>query len=275
MVDFKILNGKNIVFIGGGNMARAIVEGLLSAKASFGLDLTVGVSDKNTHKRDEFAKKGVLVADPQNAHTLIAGADVVVLCVKPQVAKEVAPSLLPYLFDKLILSVMAGIGVDKLSRYFGSHKIVRAMPNLPASVGHGATGLFANVGDDDKMLAQLIMASVGLTVWVDDEDKLHAVTAVAGSAPAYFFYILEAMIDKARQMGLDADDAKRLAVASMIGAGHLANTHDVVALRQQVTSKGGTTAMAIEVFDQKEMSNIIGTAMQACYDRSDELGKLF
>lgn len=277
MANFDTLNGKTVVFIGGGNMARAIVQGLLSAKNTFGLDLTVGVSDKNAPKRDEFAKQGVLVATPDNAHTLIACADVVVLCVKPQVAKDVALTLLPHVGDKLILSVMAGIGVDKLTDYLHSSRIVRAMPNLPASIGKGATGLYANVSDDDKALADVIMASVGLTVWVDDETKLHAVTAVAGSAPAYFFYVLEAMTDKAIQMGLDPDDAKRLAVASMIGAGELVNasTESPATLREQVTSKGGTTAMAIQTFNNEGVNVAFGKAMQACYERSVELGQLF
>lgn len=276
-VNFKHLNGKNIVFIGGGNMARAIVQGLLNAKQTYELDLSVGVSDKNAPKREAFAVQGVAVASPESAHTLIAHADVVVLAFKPQVAKEVAPSLAPHLADKLVLSVMAGIGVDKLSEYFGTSRIVRAMPNLPASIGKGATGLYANVSETDKALAQAVMASTGLTVWVDDEAKLHAVTAVAGSAPAYFFYVLEAMIEKACQMGLDADDAKRLAVASMIGAGELVNASadSPATLREQVTSKGGTTAMAIQTFNEEGVNIAFGKAMQACYERSAELGQLF
>lgn len=273
MNNFQSLQGKTIVFIGGGNMARAIIMGLLSAKQRHHLDLTVGVSDHNDEKLADFAKLGVLTATPDTAHELIKMADVVVLAVKPQVIVEVAPSLAPYLGDKLVLSVLAGVSVAKLSGLLGTSNIVRTMPNLPASIGAGATGLFAGVSDDQKAIATAIMASSGITVWVQQEELLHAVTAVAGSAPAYFFYVMEHMVEQAVSMGLSADDAKLLASQSLIGAGLLAKEGDPATLRTQVTSKGGTTAQALAVLGETEVGKSFAKAMQACADRSRELGQ--
>lgn len=276
MTDFQALNGKSIVFIGGGNMAKAIIYGLLNAKTVHNLTLTVGVSDKHDEKLAEFAKQGVLTATPDTAHGLIEGADVVVLAVKPQVLAEVAPTLAPYVADKLVLSVLAGVSVHALSCALGTASVVRAMPNLPASVGQGATGLYApaDIDETSRALCEAVMASCGVAVWVADEDKLHAVTAVSGSAPAYFFYVLEHMTAEAVAMGLSAKVAHELAVQSMIGAGMLAKTGNPTALREAVTSKGGTTAQAIDSFNRDGVGDAFGRAMRACYERSVELGKL-
>lgn len=276
MTDFQALNGKSIVFIGGGNMAKAIIHGLLNAKTNHNLALTIGVSDKHDEKLAEFAKQGVLTATPETAHGLIEGADVVVLAVKPQVLAEVAPTLAPYVADKLVLSVLAGVSVDALSCALGTASVVRAMPNLPASIGQGATGLYASADIDEgsRALCEAVMASCGVAVWVADEDKLHAVTAVSGSAPAYFFYVLEHMTAQAVAMGLSDKVAHELAVQSMIGAGELAKTGNPTALREAVTSKGGTTAQAIDSLNRDDVGGAFGRAMRACYERSVELGKL-
>lgn len=288
MSDFSILQGKSIVFIGGGNMAGAILSGLITANTQHALELTLGVSDRNKSKLTAFATQGIQTTYPDTAHTLIDIADVVVLAVKPQVFANVAPTLAPYIADKLILSVMAGISTTKLTKDLmqglppktpqsDTLRLVRSMPNLPASIGMGATGLYASdaINNTDKMICDAIMASIGVTMWTENEDELHAVTAVAGSAPAYFFYILQAMIDKAAQMGLDESAAKSLAIATMSGAAALAKTGDIPTLCQQVTSRGGTTAAALQVLTEHDVANTIGQAMQACAKRSAELGELF
>lgn len=276
MHQAHILAGKNIVFIGGGNMASAIIEGLLSLKNAHALNLTLAVSDKNPQKLEVFASKGLDIATPDIAHTLIQRADVVVLAVKPQAMNEIHPMLAPHLKNKLIISVMAGIPTTRLQSWFKSSPIIRTMPNLPACIGDGATGLFADdtISQPHKDIAHAIMSSVGMSAWVAHEDDLHAITAVAGSAPAYFFYVLEAMVDKAVLMGLDKNTAQQMACMSMIGAGRLAmHSDDIANLRQQVTSKGGTTAQALEVLMQHHIQGAFKDAMDACAKRSIELGQ--
>lgn len=277
MTDYHVLHNKTAAFIGGGNMAGAMIDGLLTAKRCHNLSLSIGVSDKNADKRDRFASQGVLTATPDTAHQLMTQADMVVLAVKPQVLMEVAPSLAPHLADKLVLSVLAGVPCATLQRVLGCGRVVRAMPNLPSALGAGATGLYADQGVSslDKDMCEMVMTSCGVAVWVDDETKLHAVTAVAGSAPAYFFYVLEHMIAQAMTMGLTADDAHRLAVQSMVGAGLLAKDANPQALRMSVMSKGGTTAQAISSLERDDVGGAFGRAMMACYDRSIELGELF
>lgn len=272
MQNFDVLNHKTIVFIGGGNMASAIISGLLDAKHTHQLSLTLGVSDTDSNKLNTFAKQGVLTSLASDAQALIEQADVVVLAIKPQILADIAPTIAPFLHDKLVLSILAGVSTQTLSQALNTQNIVRAMPNLPASIGMGATGLFSHLTDTPKQLAEQIMQSCGITMWVNDEALLHAVTAVAGSAPAYFFYVLEHMVAQGVNMGLQADDAKALASQSMIGAGMLAKTADPVTLRSQVTSKGGTTAVAISVLQAQDVGSSFALAMQACAKRSQELG---
>ena len=272
------LNQKNIAFIGGGNMAGAIIDGLLKLKAAQNLSITILVSDADEAKQAAFNKKGVMAVAPSDAEQIIRPADVVVLAVKPQVMAAVAADIAPYLDNQLVLSIAAGLSVDKLISMLGGYtQIVRCMPNLPASVGAGASGLFADkhaVDDAACQMADSIMQASGITAWVDDEALLHAVTAVAGSAPAYFFYVLEHMTAKAVQMGLDKQTAHALAVQSLVGAGLLAKAGDPATLREQVTSKGGTTAAALDSLMADEVGVSFAKAMQACSDRSIELGKL-
>lgn len=270
----NVMNHKKIVFIGGGNMANAIIDGLLKVKHATGLDFEICVSDRNEPKRQSFIAKGVQAIGPDEAWTVVADADVVVLSVKPQVMKEVCQIIAPHLSTQLVLSVAAGLSVEALQNMLNGYtKIVRSMPNLPSAIGLGATGLFAHhLNDDDKAIVNAIMSASGLVVWLDDENLMHAVTAVAGSAPAYFFYILENMIEKAIQMGLDKDSAKALAIQSLIGAGELAKNAEPATLRAQVTSKGGTTAAALAAFDEKGLAGAIQDGMDACAYRSRELG---
>lgn len=272
--DFGVLNGKTIAFIGGGNMAGAIIDGLLKAKAEQGVAVSLAVSDTDVDKQAQFTAKGVRAVSPESADSIITGADVVVLAVKPQVMRAVAASVAPHLSGQLVLSIAAGLSVATLSEMLGGYgNIVRCMPNLPASKGLGASGLFADgVADDERAMAEKIMQASGITAWVADENLLHAVTAVAGSAPAYFFYVLENMIAKAVEMGLSPRDAHALAVQSLSGAGALAIDQDPATLREQVTSKGGTTAAALESLYSDDVGAAFARAMQACSDRSVELG---
>lgn len=245
----------------------------MEARTAQNISLTIGVSDPVQENLDNFAKKGIKTSLPENVSELMNTADIVVLAVKPQVMAQACQPLQPLLKDKLVISIAAGLGLDKLMTMMGTSRIVRVMPNLPATVGLGASGLYATVCDDDKALATAVMAASGVAIWVDDEDSLHTVTAVAGSAPAYFFYVLENMIAKAVAFGLDEKSAKVLAVQTMAGAAKMAVTGDPAILRSQVTSKGGTTHAAISYFEQQGVGEEIKNAMQACYDRSVELGK--
>lgn len=265
-----LLADKSVVFVGGGNMAGALLDGLLQAQSGAKL----GVIDKHADKLALFAKQGVATALPEEAEALLAKADVVVLAVKPQVLAEVCASIFQHLTDKLIISVAAGISLAQIQTMTGTDNIVRVMPNLPATVGYGASGMFADsaVSDENKTLADSIMCASGMTVWVADEAQLHTVTAVAGSAPAYFFYMLEAMIDKATAMGLDGEAAKALAAQTMQGAALMAKEHDPASLRAKVTSKGGTTHAAITSLEHADFATMIAEAMTACATRSRELG---
>ena len=275
MNNFHTLCGKTIVFIGGGNMANAIIDGLLLANQTHHLGLVIQVSDPDITKRDAFAQKGVEMVLLSDAPKILTAADIVVLAIKPQVVESVAEDIAPYIADKLIVSILAGVSTQRLSELFNSDTIVRCMPNLPASIGVGATGLFAfnKVSAEYKAQAAAILQSCGIAVWVNDETLLHVVTAVSGSSPAYFFYMLEAMVEKAVQLGLDEQTAKLLAVQSLIGAGFLAKDDDLAVLRQKVTSKGGTTQAAIDAFEAQNFAKIVDNAMQACVNRSQELAK--
>lgn len=277
MTDFSTLNGKTISFIGGGNMAHAIIDGLLQAKNQHNLALTLCVSDSDDDKQAKFRDKGLIATNPDNAHQIIKGADVVVLAVKPQIMHQVAGSIAPYLQQQTVLSIAAGLSIQALSHMLGGYdKIVRCMPNLPASKGFGASGLYAfDVSDEVRLMTQNIMQASGKVSWVEDESLLHAVTAVAGSAPAYFFYVLENMIAKAVEMGLSPEDAHTLAVQSMRGAAALAEDNNPAVLREQVTSKGGTTAAALDSLYHDNVGDAFARAMQACSDRSFELGQTF
>lgn len=262
----SVLTNKSIAFLGGGNMATALIEGLMATDVA----CQILVCDRNEDKLHALQQKGALVYLPKDACAMAQKADIVVLAVKPQQLAEACQAL--DLKDKLVVSVAAGVCIASIEKMTGSSRVVRAMPNLPATVGLGAAGLYANLGDEDKVLAEAILAASGLCVWVATEEGLHTVTAVAGSAPAYFFYVLEAMIEQAQTMGLTAKDAHSLAAQTMLGAAKMAQTCDPKTLREQVTSKGGTTHAAICSLESHNSAQHFKDAMQACADRSRELG---
>lgn len=268
---------KLIAFIGGGNMAQAIVLGLL--KQSYPAAQII-VNDPNEEKRTFFANLGVQTS--ANNVESVARADVVLLAVKPQMMAEVCAPLSAVDFsDKLLISIAAGISTERLQALIPSAKsIVRVMPNTPALVGEGMAGLFAsqNTPENDRTFAQDLLGAVGKTVWVNDENQMHAVTAASGSSPAYFFLMLEAMQQALIGMDMDENTARELVQQAMLGAAKMVVENPQTALstlRENVTSKGGTTTAALNVFNEHQFTQTIAQAMQACVARSQEMEILF
>ncbi len=269
----------NIAFIGGGNMAAALIAGL-AGKLTAGAN--IHVVDPNTASLERLhAQYGVSTAASADAAPgAIAGADVIVLAVKPQIMKEVTAQLLPLLpagGSALLLSIAAGIRAADLSRWLGGYAaIVRTMPNTPALIGQGITGMVAasGVSAAQRDAADAIMKAVGGTVWLDDEALIDPVTAVSGSGPAYVFYFIEAMQQAALEMGLSEEQGKQLALATFTGAAQLAAQSDepVSVLRERVTSKGGTTYAALTSMEQSGVKQAIITAMKAAAARGKQLG---
>lgn len=262
----------NICFIGGGNMAQALIGGLLSR----GLPATrVTVSDPVEHVRELLQAKDIHVTD--NNIDAIQDADIVVLAVKPQVLADVLKPLNGLFTDKLIVSIVAGAEIQTISAFTGTEMVVRVMPNTPALVQTGAHGLFAYpvVDDAKRELASQVLAATGLTLWVKSEDQIDAVTAVSGSGPAYFFYMMESMIRAGKNMGLDEKTATALTLQTALGAAQMAITssNTPAELRKNVTSPNGTTQAALEVFDRAQISQNIQTALAAAQKRSQELAQ--
>ena len=267
------------LFVGGGNMASAMIGGL-AGRGVAASDLSV--VDPDAAQRARLAERfGIPTHDALDA--ALSQADhraTIVLAVKPQQMRGVARALAPGLGGRLVVSIAAGIRATDLSRWLGGHaRIVRAMPNTPALVGAGITGLAALPGlaASDRDRADAVMATCGATVWVDDESLLDAVTAVSGSGPAYVFYFMEAMHEAARGLGLDDAQARALTVATFQGASLLAaRSEDPPAvLRERVTSKGGTTHAALEAMRAGDVAQRFVQAIEAAQARSVELGDEF
>ncbi|ENV18321.1 pyrroline-5-carboxylate reductase [Acinetobacter guillouiae] len=262
----------NITFIGGGNMAQALIGGLLSR----GLPATrITVSDPFENIRQLLQEKDVHVTDDNIA--AIKNADIVVFAVKPQVLGGVLKPLKGLLEDKLLISIVAGAEIKTISDLTGSERVVRVMPNTPALVQTGAHGMFAKpeVSAKDRELATQVLAATGLTLWVSSEAQIDAVTAVSGSGPAYFFYMMESMIRAGKNMGLDEKVATALTLQTALGAAQMAITSSNAPseLRKNVTSPNGTTQAALEVFDRAQISQNIQTALAAAQKRSQELAQ--
>lgn len=272
---------QSICFIGGGNMAQAIVFGLL--KQQYPAQL-IQVCDPNPSKLAKFAEQQVQVIESSPFHNQQAAmkAEVVILAVKPQVIADVCQQLKQIDFSqKLVISIAAGISTTRLSQLLPSARyIVRAMPNTPALVTEGMTGLFAqdNLPQFQRNFAQTLMSAIGKIHWVNEEDQMHVVTAGSGSSPAYFFLFMEAMQQALVEMGFDADSSRLLVQQSALGAAKMVvenPTLSLTKLRENVTSKGGTTAAALNVFTQQQFNLTVQQAMQACIERSKEMEKLF
>ena len=272
----SVLDNKKISFIGGGNMAQALISGLVSCGIKSSL---ITVADPNGEAREQLAAKGLNTVDPTvDAKAAVIDADIVVLAVKPQVMKAVVSAFADVLDNQLVISVAAGLSTELLSDMLGGYSnIVRAMPNTPAMIQMGATGLYGtdNISAEQKKLATAVMEVSGLVLWVESEEQMHAVTAVSGSAPAYMFYFLESMVDSAVALGLDKEQASALAMQTMIGAAKMAMESDdePAELRRKVTSPNGTTQAAVESMQANEIGRQISEAMQACYDRSQALSE--
>ena len=272
----SVLDNKKISFIGGGNMAQALISGLISCGVKPSL---ITVADPSSDAREQLAAKGLNTVDPTaDAKAAVIGADIVVLAVKPQVMKAVVSGFADVLDTQLVISVAAGLSTELLSNMLGGYgNIVRAMPNTPAMIQMGATGLYGtdDISAEQKQLATAVMEASGLVMWVDNEEHMHAVTAVSGSAPAYMFYFIEAMVDGGVALGLDKEQASALAMQTMLGAAKMAlGSEDAPSeLRRKVTSPNGTTQAAIESMQANDISRQIVEAMQACYDRSQALSE--
>lgn len=262
----------NICFIGGGNMAQALIGGLISR----GLPPTrITVSDPVEQIRQLLQEKEVHVT--QDNVAAIQNADVVVLAVKPQVLATVLRPLKGLLSDKLVISIIAGAEIQTISNLIDSNRVVRVMPNTPALVQTGAHGIYANdvVSASDRELTSQILAATGLTIWVNSEAQIDAVTAVSGSGPAYFFYLMESMIRAGKNLGLDEKVATALTLQTALGAAQMAITSSNTPseLRKNVTSPNGTTQAALEVFDRAQISQNIQSALAAAQKRSQELAQ--
>lgn len=267
------LKNKKISFIGGGNMAQALISGLLAKGI---LPEYITVSDPNPDNREQLQAKGINTIDSAKNPLDALMADVVVLAVKPQIMSTVLADFSQVLDKQLIISVAAGLSTDSLTKMLnGYQNIVRAMPNTPAMVQAGATGLYAtdSINEQEKQLATELMGASGLVIWVDDEEQLHAVTAVSGSAPAYFFYFIESVIQGGIDLGLSQEQASALAMQTALGAAKMSIHSDDTPeqLRRKVMSPGGTTEAAVHSLQADKVNELIGKAMQACVKRSREM----
>ena len=266
-----------ITFIGGGNMARSLIGGLVQKGFS---PAAIRVSEPVPEARDTLAADfGVAVFSDNTA--ACAGADLVVLAVKPQVMQTVAAALAPALVHSpVVVSIAAGIPVTALQHWLGATTpVIRCMPNTPALVHLGASGLFASaqVSDEQKALAEQLFSAVGLVVWLSAESEIDAVTALSGSGPAYFFLLMEAMQSAGEALGLSAETARQLTLQTALGAATMAAGSDVGPdeLRRRVTSPAGTTEKAINTFLAGDLPALVDKAVRAASDRAREMADEF
>ncbi|TAG78876.1 MAG: pyrroline-5-carboxylate reductase [Betaproteobacteria bacterium] len=265
---------KKICFVGGGNMASAIIVGLRKVAPS----LDVHVVEPFAEARERMAAIGAVVYEvPARAGT--ENADAIVLATKPQTLKDACAQLAPCLNGELIVSIAAGTRIASIASWLGgkTNRIVRTMPNTPALVGQGITGVFApaSLSQNDIDTAMQLMRACGDVIRVDDEAMIDAVTAVSGSGPAYVFHWIESMIAAAKNVGFNDADARKLVLATLKGATTLAESSDEspATLRERVTSKGGTTAAALAVISERGVQQALIDAVAAARDRGQELGK--
>jgi pyrroline-5-carboxylate reductase len=270
------MNTQKIGFIGGGNMASSLISGLIASGHS---PQDLWVSDINQDALKVLAKN-LNVNTSTNNDEIINAVDVVVLAVKPQILSTVAKNATASIQQKqpLVVSIAAGISQQSLSQWLGNNiAIVRCMPNTPALVLTGATALHANaqVTAEQHDLAENIMRSVGIALWVNDESELDVVTAVSGSGPAYYFLLMEAMEKAAIEMGMNEVTARLLVQQTALGAAKIAleSSESPEQLRKRVTSPGGTTQQALETFEEGGFTALVSKALHAARDRSIEMSK--
>jgi pyrroline-5-carboxylate reductase len=263
----------NVVFIGGGNMADALIGGLL--KNGFAANQLRAVEVNGDARRRLADKHRIDCFDaPQKAYR---PGDVIVFAVKPQQMKEAARFAGFKPNANLVISIAAGITLGSLARWLGGHgKLVRAMPNTPALIGAGVTGLYAlaGVSETERKQAETILGAVGSTVWIPEESLMDAVTAVSGSGPAYVFWFIEQLAKAGESLGLPSEVSKKLALETVLGSARLAaqTSESPAALRERVTSKGGTTEAALKAFEEQKLAERFLRAVEAARDRGAELG---
>ena len=270
------MSNPSIAFIGAGNMAAALISGLIAD----GTDpQQITATDPDQERCTSLARTAGIrtLADNREA---VGQADIVVLAVKPQVLETVAGELCEAVQQRkpLVISIAAGVRSDTLERWLGGDvALVRSMPNTPAMLQTGATALFAtaSVTAEQRDQAESVMRAVGLAQWVDDESLMDAVTALSGSGPAYFFLVIEAMEATGVDMGLPQETARLLTLQTALGAARMAmeSSDDPATLRKKVTSPGGTTEQAIRQFEQDGLRDIFSRALKAARDRSLELSR--
>jgi pyrroline-5-carboxylate reductase len=264
-----------IAFIGGGNMASAIVGGLIRQGLA---PAQIAVVEPFAQQRERLAQQFGVAAE-EHAGAALASCGLVVWAVKPQTFKEAAAQAKPHVQQALHLSVAAGIRSDSIAAWLGTERIVRSMPNTPALVGKGMTALYARAGvtAQEKARVEQVIATTGEFLWVDAEKQLDAVTALSGSGPAYVFYFLEAMTQAGAEMGLGEEQARRLAVGTFAGASELARASQepLQVLRERVTSKGGTTHAALTSLEGDQVKAAFVKALHAACKRAEELGNEF
>lgn len=270
----------NLAFIGGGNMATALASGLIGKRCGAH---NIHIVDPQADVLEHWSLKGVSVAS--RADENLSLQRVWIFSVKPQYLKEAVQACRPFLKDDtLVISVAAGISSTTLAQWLGTEqqpwtRLVRCMPNTPALIGAGAAGLMAldGVSHDDRQIADQLMRSVGQVVWVNSDHDIDTVTALSGSGPAYVFLFLQALIDGATELGLSAEQARTLALATVDGATQLAGlSHDdLVTLRHRVTSEGGTTAAALAILERDGFSQAVRQAVHAAHSRAAQLSEEF
>ena len=274
------MNNLKIAFIGGGNMARSLISGLI--KAGYDSNL-ISVSNRSEGKLIALNKDFGIKTSLDN-YEIAKDADVIVLAVKPQFMAEMLNQLTAKINDygnRLIISLAAGVTVERLTGLLNGHKkIVRLMPNTPALIGYGVTGTFAapDVNAEEKEFTNRILTAVGKVVWVEKESDINTVTAASGSSPAYFFLFMQYLIEHTKEMGMSEEQARTLVVETALGAAQMAIKNADVSLetlRAQVTSKGGTTFAAISKFEELNLKDSVSAAMDACVARAEEMQKLF
>ncbi|PXX88949.1 pyrroline-5-carboxylate reductase [Marinobacter vulgaris] len=265
-----------ISFIGAGNMASAIIGGMLDSGFQ-AADIWVSAPDDN-HLQSIRKQFGVSVTTDNRY--CAEQADMVVLAVKPQVMADVCRDIAPVVQNTrpLMVSIAAGLEAATLDEWLGGGlPLVRVMPNTPSLVGKGAAGLYANdqVKDKQKTMVESVFSSIGSALWVDEESLLHAVTALSGSGPAYFFLMLEALEEAATDAGIAGETARALAIQTMAGAAEMAgrSEHDPGQLKRNVMSPGGTTEQAIQTFEEGGLRDLVKKAYSAAYKRSGEMSK--
>ncbi|CUA84319.1 pyrroline-5-carboxylate reductase [Pseudidiomarina woesei] len=270
---------RKIAFIGAGNMTQSIVGGMV--KSGYPSEL-IYVSNPSQPKLDKLSSE-LLVHTSHNNAEVAATADVIVLSVKPQLMADVCAALraeVPNLADKLIVTIAAGIRIEKYRQYLGDDiRMIRVMPNTPSLVGKGMSGLVADdrVSEDDRSYITEAFDGVGATLWVANEDELDILGAVAGSGPAYFFEFMASLQKAATALGFDREKARQMVQQTALGAAEMAIASELELedLRKQVTSKGGSTAKGIEVYQGADIDDISANAVKAAVQRNQEMAKLF